>query len=58
MTNSEASKARAELWAKLKPLLIRSLGREGAADWLDHSAAVMRAEAKRERIETPLERAS
>jgi hypothetical protein len=41
----------ARLWWALKPLLIRSLGREGAAHWLDFAAAQMRIEARRDVIE-------
>lgn len=44
-----ASKERARLWGELKPLLIRSLGREGAADWLEFAGRQMHVEAKRVR---------
>jgi hypothetical protein len=42
-----ASKERARLWRELKPLLIRSLGREGAADWMDFAGKQLRIEAER-----------
>lgn len=44
-----ASKERARLWSELKPLLIRSLGREGAGDWLQFAGSQMHVEAKRMR---------
>lgn len=44
-----ASKERARLWSELKPLLIRSLGREGAGDWLQFAGQQMHVEAKRMR---------
>lgn len=47
MDAMEASKARQRLWADLKPLLIRSLGHEGAADWLLFAGQQMHLEAKR-----------
>lgn len=56
MTNLEASKRRADLWAQLEPLLVRSLGAEGAADWLEFAGQQLRIKSKRERIATPLER--
>jgi len=34
----EASKARSRLWSELKPLLRRTLGARGAADWLAFAA--------------------
>lgn len=39
-----------ELWSQLKRKLIRDLGREGAADWLDFAVKQMGIEAKREEI--------
>lgn len=35
-------------WARFKAHGVRALGRPGFADWLEHAAAVVRAEAKRE----------
>ncbi len=43
-----ASKERARLWADLKPLLIRSLGRRGAGDWLTFAGHQMHIEAERQ----------
>jgi len=42
-----ASKERARLWRELKPLLIRSLGRDGAADWMDFAGKQLRLESDR-----------
>lgn len=38
MTNAEASAARTRLWSELKPLLRRTLGARGAAEWLAFAA--------------------
>lgn len=38
MTADEAARERSRLWAELKPLLRRSLGARGAADWLAFAA--------------------
>jgi hypothetical protein len=38
MTNAEASRERTRLWSQLKPLLRRSLGARGAAEWLAFAA--------------------
>ena len=38
MTNAEASRERTRLWSALKPLLRRSLGARGAAEWLAFAA--------------------
>jgi hypothetical protein len=38
MTNAEASRERTRLWSELKPLLRRSLGSRGAAEWLAFAA--------------------
>jgi hypothetical protein len=38
MTNAEASRERVRLWGELKPLLRRSLGARGAAEWLAFAA--------------------
>jgi len=43
----EASKARSRLWSELKPLLRRTLGAEGAVDWLQHAADQERIYARR-----------
>lgn len=40
-----------QLWSALKRKLIAELGREGAAEWLAFSAAVLRQEARREPID-------
>lgn len=53
MTANEAAAERARLWAALKPLLVRSLGREGAAEWLAFAAQQMNLEAQREVLATP-----
>lgn len=47
MTSEEAIAERSRLWAALKPLLIRSLGYVGSAEWLEFAAAWMRAEERR-----------
>lgn len=36
------------LWRELKAHGIKTLGRPGFAEWLEHAAAVVRVEAKRE----------
>jgi hypothetical protein len=41
---------RAALWAELKPLLIRGNGHEGAAQWLEHAAKVLRIEGRRQPV--------
>lgn len=38
MTPIEASRERTRLWSELKPLLRRSLGARGAAEWLAFAA--------------------
>jgi hypothetical protein len=38
MTYAEASRERTRLWSELKPLLRRTLGVRGAADWLAFAA--------------------
>lgn len=43
-----ASKERARLWSELKPLLIRTLGRRGAGDWLEFAGQQLHAEASRQ----------
>ncbi len=53
MTSEQASRERERLWRELKPLLIRSLGREGAAEWLTFAGKQMSIEAQREPIELP-----
>lgn len=45
-----SSRERERLWAELKPLLVRSLGREGAAEWLAFAAEQMLREAQREPV--------
>lgn len=47
MTSEEAMAERLRLWVALKPLLVRSLGYIGAAEWLEFAAAWMRAEERR-----------
>lgn len=47
MTSEEAHAVRSELWASLKALLIRTLGRDGAAEWLEFAAGQMRLDAAR-----------
>lgn len=42
-----ASKERTRLWREMKPLLVRSLGRDGAADWLEYAGQQMRIDAQR-----------
>lgn len=54
MTSEEASRERMRLWNELRPLLVRGLGYEGAAEWLLFASAQMRTAAKR--AETPAER--
>ncbi len=54
LSASEASQARADLWASLEPLLVSSLGAEGAAEWMEFAAVQTRLKAKR----TPLEHAA
>jgi len=39
LTAEQAARERAHLWAELKPLLRRSLGARGAAEWLAFAAA-------------------
>lgn len=53
MTHDQASRERERLWRELKPLLIRSLGRQGAAEWLSFAGAQMSREAERETITLP-----
>lgn len=48
MNAIEASKERARLWTELKPLLIRSLGRRGAGDWLLFAGQQLHVEAQRQ----------
>jgi hypothetical protein len=47
MTRTNQSET-AQLWAKLKAALVRDLGREGAAEWLDFAVKQTRIEAQRE----------
>lgn len=47
MNADEASRERERLWRELKPLLVRSLGRVGAAEWLSFAGQQMAIEAKR-----------
>lgn len=51
MNATEASRERSRLWSELKPLLVRSLGRDGAAEWLAFAAIQMRKDADRNVIE-------
>ena len=53
MTSEQASRERERLWRELKPLLVRSLGRDGAAEWVAWAAEQMRLEASRDVIELP-----
>lgn len=53
MTADEASRERVRLWAALKPLLVRSLGAEGAAEWLAFAAKQVSLEAQREPVTLP-----
>jgi hypothetical protein len=53
MTSEQASRERERLWRELKPLLVRSLGREGAAEWLAFAAEQMLRDAARDVVVLP-----
>lgn len=52
MTDSDFAD-RMRHWRALKPLLIRSLGHEGAARWMEHAAVQVRQNALR--LQKPIE---
>lgn len=47
MNNEQASNERVRLWRELKPLLVRSLGYEGAAEWMHFAGNQLGIEARR-----------
>lgn len=53
MTSEQASRERERLWREFKPLLVRSLGAEGAVEWLEFAARQERLKLQREVIELP-----